>query len=217
MGLLTPIEQSREGGQFGRKKFRVNAVAPKQDHGTVAPSTVAPSTVAPKQCQEGSPSEGFPIKGEDPVGRRTASVDAELRRSASPSRGASRLKEKQNLVARLANAIQMNGNRFEGGLDRDERAVLQAAVNATRYQAKDSTVITDGFTCTLMEVFEKHKNDGISAGNLCSKIIDRCLSQQEACKKLDADPSDYYWPPEFQQHRDRLRAEERLQETTAKS
>lgn len=63
MGFLDPIKQDREGGQFGRKKFRVNTVPPKQCHGTVAPSTVAPSTVAPKQCQEGSPSEGFPSEG----------------------------------------------------------------------------------------------------------------------------------------------------------
>lgn len=44
MGFLDPIKQDREGGQFGRKKFRVN-------------------TVPAKQCQEGSPSEGFPSEG----------------------------------------------------------------------------------------------------------------------------------------------------------
>jgi len=72
LGLLTQIEQSREGGRYGWKKFRVNTVALKQAHGTVAPSTVAPPTVAPctvarKQCQEGFPSEGFPPKEGNPA------------------------------------------------------------------------------------------------------------------------------------------------------
>jgi hypothetical protein len=141
--------------------------------------------------------------------------DAELPVAPPPFRGASRLKKKQNLTARLAKAIQVNGNQFKGDLDRDERAVLQAAVNATRYQRKDSTVITDGFACTLIEVYEKHKNGETSPGNLCSKVIDRCLSQQEACKKTGADPSEYYWPPDFQQNRDRLRQEERRLESQA--
>lgn len=87
MGLLTPLEQSREGGQFGRKKFRVNAVAPIQAHGTVAPSTVAPSTVAPKQCQEGSPSKGFPEREGYPVEAEesaTAFCEPDLEGGGSP-------------------------------------------------------------------------------------------------------------------------------------
>ena len=145
--------------------------------------------------------------------------DAELRlASPPPLEGKSKPKSKPKserkakLRARLAGAIQVNGNRFGGGLDRDEHAVLQAAVNATCYTAKDSTVITDGFTHTLMEIFEKHKNDGISPGNLSSKVIDRCFSQQEACKTMGSDPSEYYWPPDFQENRDRLRKRERLAE-----
>jgi hypothetical protein len=218
MGLLTPIEQSREGGQFGRKKFRVNTVALKQDHGTVAPSTVAPSTVAPKQCQEGSPSEGFPIKG-NPLDAVRRPVDAEHHIAAEPfsppSEGKTKakpLERKAKLRARLANAIRVNGNQFEGGLDRDDRAVLQAAINAMRYDAKDFETLTDGFTFTLMEISEKHKHDEISPGNLCSKVIDRCLSEQKACKTLGSDPSEYYWPPDFQDHRDKLRARERAAE-----
>jgi hypothetical protein len=210
MGLLTPIEQSRKGGQFEHKKFRVNTVARKQVHGAVAPSTVAPSTVARKQCQEGSPSEGFPIEG-DQLDAVRRPVDAEHhlagRKSFSPS------ERKAKLRARLAKAILVNGSQFEGRfLDADERAVLQAAVNAARYKAKDATVITDGFSFTLMELYEKHKNDGISPGNFCSKVIDRCLSQQEACKTMGSDPSEYYWPPDFQDHRNQLRAEERMAE-----
>lgn len=218
MCLLTPIEQSRDGGQFGRKKFRVNTVAPKQDRGTVAPSTVAPSTVAPKQCQEGSPSEGFPIEGY-PLDAVRRPVDAEHRIATKPfsppSEGKAKAKPSERrakLSARLAEAIRANGNQFEGGLDRDDRAVLQAAVNRTRYEAKDFEILTDGFIVTLMEIFEKHKNDGTSPGNICSKVIDRCLSQQESCKTLGSDPSEYYWPPDFQDHRDQLRAEERMAE-----
>jgi hypothetical protein len=209
MGLLTPTEQGRKGGRFELKKFRVNTVALKQVHGTVAPSTVAPLTVARKQCQEGSPSEGIPTEG-DPVDAVRRPVDAEhhlaSRKSFSPS------EKKAKLTTRLAKAIRLNGSQFSGGLETEERAVLQAAVNAMRYTAKDSTVITDGFACMLTEVYEKHKNDGTSTGNLCSKVIDRCLSEQKACKTLSSDPSEYYWPPDFQDHRDRLRVEERRAE-----
>jgi hypothetical protein len=71
-GLLIPVEQKREGGQFGRKVFRVywssslrhSTVGHKECHGTAAHSTVAPSTVGHKECQEGSPSEGSPSKGQ---------------------------------------------------------------------------------------------------------------------------------------------------------
>jgi len=35
MGVLVPVEQNREGGRFGRKTFRVNAMVSKQCHGTV--------------------------------------------------------------------------------------------------------------------------------------------------------------------------------------
>lgn len=144
-------------------------------------------------------------------------VDAELRSSISPSKSASRFRKNQNLTARLAKAIRVNGNQIRGDLDRDERAVLQAAINATDYDATDEKVLTDGFMFTLMEVYEKHKNDGTSPGNLCSKVIDRCLSQQEACKTIGSDSSDYYWPPDFTDHRNRLRERERLQEASAKA
>jgi hypothetical protein len=141
--------------------------------------------------------------------RRPFDAELHLAASFSPS------EKKAKLTSRLAKAIRANLNRFEGGLDRAERAVLQAAVNAMRYTAKDPTVITDGFTSVLMEVYKKHKDGETSPGNLCSKVIDRCSSEQEACKKIGADPSDYYWPPDFQQNRDRLRQEERRLESQA--
>ena len=176
------------------------------------------------QCPQGlqAPKNAVEIKRErrgrlDAVRRP---FDAELRLASPPPlegkpKSKPRLSErKAKLRARLAGAIHVNGSRFRSRLDRDEHAVLQAAVNATCYTARDSTVVTDGFVYTLMEIFEKHKNDGISPGNLSSKVIDRCLSQQESCKTMGSDPSEYYWPPDFQENRDRLRERERLAEKT---
>lgn len=53
LGLLIPVDQSREAGRFCSKQFQVCTVVRKQCHGTVASSTVAR-----KQCHEVSPSEG---------------------------------------------------------------------------------------------------------------------------------------------------------------
>jgi DNA-binding Lrp family transcriptional regulator len=191
----------------------VDRGADKSVHGSVHTPTSIPQSHQDLQA----PKNAVEIKKERRLDAVRRPVDAELPVMPPPFRGASRLKKKQNLTARRAKAIHVNGNQFKGGLDRDERAVLQAAINATRYGAKDSTVITEGFTSVLMEVYEKHKNDGTSPGNLCSKVIDRCLSEQEACKTLGADPSDYYWPPDFMEHRNRLRVKERATEQASRA
>jgi hypothetical protein len=73
MGMLIPLRQERERGQFGRKIFQVawKASASSQGWGTSAaarsteaPFIVDPSTAARKQCQEGSPTKGSSIKGD---------------------------------------------------------------------------------------------------------------------------------------------------------
>ncbi len=56
------------------------------------------------------------------------------------------------------------------------------------------------------------KGDGLLPGILCSKIIDRCMSEQESYKTLGMDPSGYYYPLDFVEHRDRLRVQERIHE-----
>lgn len=73
-------------------------------------------------------------------------------------------------------------------------------------------VLTYGFVEAAVEVHEKHRGQGLSRGNLCSKVIDYCKTEQERAKTLvipGINASEYYWPPDFQIHRDRLREQER--------
>ena len=145
-------------------------------------------------------------------------MDAVRRRfDAGPNQQPPSFKRKANpkpsLALRTAEAIYKNGNQYSRDhLDSDEYEILEAAVKAVRWNASSPKNIAMGFTLMLMETYEKHRADEISPGNLCSKVIDRCASEQKACKTTGADPSDYFWPPDFQEHRDRLRKEERASE-----
>jgi len=218
MGLLVPIEQSREGGQFGRKKFRVNAVAPKQCHGTVAPSTVAPSTVAPKQCQEGSPSEGFPIEG-DPANAVRHPIDAERLASVPSFKSASRFKKTQNLKAHLVAKIEKDGGSYAHWIEDCQKRGWEhpfgdeerEAFAATGYEPDlNDPLLGSDFVMTVVDVCEEKRGKDMSAGNLCSAIIDRCD------KEIKQGFGTYY-PPSFVEHRDQLRAKERATEQTSQT
>jgi|GEM_PF-2640716 hypothetical protein len=134
--------------------------------------------------------------------RKDAEQHEPSRKSFSPSA------KRKKLVARLEHAVRRNGNEFDGELDAEELA----AFKATRYEVRDPAQLSCGFVWTVVDVFRDHQGESLSPGILCSKIIDRCVSEQSACKKLGADPSEYFWPVDFQDHRDRLRAEERRAE-----
>ena len=121
------------------------------------------------------------------------------------------MKRKQNLEERLLEKGLKNRTLLDNNLDEEERA----AFAAIGYMPRDIRKLAAGFVYAVEEMVDKHKGTGISPGNLCSKIIDHCQAQQECCKKLGASASDYYWPPDFQDHRDRLRAQERAQEKSA--
>jgi len=217
MGLLSPIEQSRDAGQFGRKKFRVNTVAPKQAHGTVAPSTVAP-----KQCQEGFPSEGFPSKGGDDADAVRRPVDAErrintpllLEGGGSPLPKPTPVRKKEKLEARLAAAIRKNKSEFYGDLDEDEKAAFRFLGYSERQLTQPWVRrLSGGFIDAIRTVYLDHEGDNtLTRGNFSSKVIDYCMSKQRAAKKPGMDPSDYFWPHGFQEQRDELRAKERQQE-----
>jgi Helix-turn-helix domain len=238
-GYLIPVEQMREGGKFGRKFFKVSTVGHKQCHGTAALSTVAlsivaPSTVGHKQCQEGSPAQGspaqgFPVKG-NPANAVRRLVDAELRdvhqpeiqgrgfppskpspkgEASEPKRQGFSLKRKKKLGARIADKLLETGNTLDRDLDDEERE----AFAYLRYKPKDEPRnLPNGFVWTLFDVYDDHKDDLPLPGNLCSKIIDRCMSEQKGYKTLGMDPSEYYYPLDFVEHRNRLREQERSAE-----
>lgn len=134
-------------------------------------------------------------------------IYAELHHS---SKSFSPQKRKQNLESRLIEKSLKDKSFFDDNLDKVQRA----AFAATGYTPRDPRKLYSGFVHAVEMVWDKCKDTEISQGNLCSKIIDYCLAQQESCKKLGgpASRSDYYWPPDFQEHRDRLRAQERARE-----
>jgi hypothetical protein len=135
-------------------------------------------------------------------------VDAELRITSRTSFSPSEKRKK--LEKRLAEKILKNNNAHELELDEDERE----AFAYIQYKLKDPRNVTGGFVWTVFDVYDDHKDELPSSGNLSSKIIDSLMAEQESCKKLAADPSEYYWPPDFQDHRDRLRERERIHERT---
>jgi hypothetical protein len=70
-------------------------------------------------------------------------------------------------------------------------------------------LLTFDFVCAVTIVCEEHRGKGVSPGNLCSKIIDYCHRKIKAATASGISGSSNSWPPDFQEHRNRLRAEER--------
>jgi hypothetical protein len=130
-------------------------------------------------------------------------IDAELRIASSKSFSPSERIKK--LKTHLEEAISRNGSAFHGEFDDDERE----AFAYIRYQVPDTQKLTGGFVYSVWEVYEKYKATKLPLpGILCCKIIDHCMQEQESCKTLGSDPSDYFWPTDFQEHRKRLMAQE---------
>jgi hypothetical protein len=72
-----------------------------------------------------------------------------------------------------------------------------------------SPLLTYDFVSAVTTVCDEYRGKGISPGNLCSKIIDECERAREGEIASGFSGTGYYWPPDFQDHRNRLRAGER--------
>jgi hypothetical protein len=142
-------------------------------------------------------------RGEPPSKPSPQAEASELHR-----RGFSSLKRKKKLEARIAAKLMEGGNAFFGDLDDEERAAFEFIGYKTEYPQN----LPAGFVYAAWEVYEEHKDEGLSLGILCTKIIDHCMSEQKSYKTLGMDPSEYYYPPDFVEHRERLRAKERVHE-----
>ncbi len=227
----SPTRRTHKGGRFGLKRFRVFTVVRKQCHGTVAPSTVARCTVARKQCQEGSPSEGSPKEGNqvDAVRRRG---DAELHPSdddlASKAKPKPSFEAKSKatqrrvkLQSRIAALIKRNDETYADWIDREVSKGRpnpygreeQEAFAALGYQPNlPRSDLSSDFVNAVCIVHEEHRDAGISPGNLCSKVIDRLQKDRNSDRKQGGDGCGYFWPNDFQRHRDTLRERERRAE-----
>jgi hypothetical protein len=117
-------------------------------------------------------------------------------------------KRRENLESRITEKGFKNETFFNEDLDEDQRA----AFAATGYTPRDPQTLSDGFVNAVEVIWGKYKGTDISPGILCTKIIDCCMREQESNKKLGVPESDYYWPPDFGDYRNRLRDQERAHE-----
>ena len=211
-----PVQSKSPAVDSGADKFVQSAVHTNAPNSENRKELQAPKNAVEIKKEKNGKSDAVrrPIDAERPFASHSA---LEGGRSPLPeptplrTKSISSLTKRAKLSARLADRIRKNGNNYIDELDSDERA----AFSAVRYEPGDVGSLAGGFISVVYEVYEEHENGDISPGNLCSKIIDRCLSEQRAAKMLGGDPSDYFWPPEFQEHRDRLREGERIQEAAA--
>jgi len=120
----------------------------------------------------------------------------------------SSLKRKKKLEARIADKLMETGNTLDRELNADERK----AFAFIKYKPINPRNLPGGFVEVVQDVYEDHKEE-LSPGNLCSRVIDHCMREQQRhkdrrLKTLGLDPSEYYFPTDFVEHRNRLRAEE---------
>ncbi len=143
---------------------------------------------------------------------------AELRgRSGNDS--PSRKSKTERLTTHLQETISQGGNCFRDWMETckrkkwgnpfgDEEREAFAALGYT--PTLDSPLLTTDFVNAVVDVYDetREKGKGFTQGNLCSKVIDRCDEQIRS-----GEPA--YYPPDFKEHRDRIRAVERGQPAAA--
>jgi hypothetical protein len=149
-------------------------------------------------------------------------LNAELRHSRD---GFSPSAKRENLEGRLAAKIaaardsysdyiqfcQRKGREHPfGKLERETFTALEYELDVS------SPLVSRTFVFTAAEVYQENRGRGLSLGVLCCKVIDmldRYRREDKECAAQSGRPSDgYFYPPDFKEHRDRLRARERLHE-----
>ena len=156
-------------------------------------------------------------KEHDAVRRR---FDAEQRLSSkrvfSPSekkqklaeRLAAKIREHRESYLELIEYCRMNGSESPFGKEeREAFAMLQYDVDLT------NPLLTCGFVDAVVDVCEAQREADVLPGNLCSKVIDLCESRRSSGWRS----SGCYYPPDFVDHRNRLRAMERASEGPSRS
>lgn len=126
----------------------------------------------------------------------------------------SSFKRKKKLRERIVDKLIESGETLDRDLDDEERKAF-AYVGYKPYDEPRN--LPSGFVFTVWDVYTDYDDDLPLPGNVCSKIIDRCMSEQGRCKTLGADPSEYFYPLDFVEHRNQLRAQERISEQAAKA
>jgi len=133
-----------------------------------------------------------------------------------------RAKLQARIARRIANADERFSSYIEACLKRGHPhpfgADEQDAFRAVGYKPDlSSDHLSFSFVMSVVNVYEEHRDKGVTPGNLCSKVIDYCTTNRKKDITLGGNGDGYYWPPDFQQHRDRLRRQERQEESVLPS
>jgi hypothetical protein len=121
---------------------------------------------------------------------------------------------KGKLTGRLNALIDQNKDWFDDNeLNPEESAGIIYSgyfdvVNGRKYLRK----CTSGFILAIGEVYETYKKNLPTPGNFCSKVITLCDSKIKGLRRQGLDRSEFYYPNDFLDHRDRLRKQERVEE-----
>jgi len=92
-------------------------------------------------------------------------------------------------------------NRWEHPFGKDE----QEAFQELQYEPDlKSPLLSCEFVLGAVNVCDENRGKWLPPGILCSKVIDFCERERKRDKALGADGG-YYYPPDFVDHRNRLR------------
>jgi hypothetical protein len=135
-------------------------------------------------------------------------------------------KRSEKLRARLAEKIGLADDRYASYiawcLKRGESHPFgddeQDAFRALGYKPDlSSDHLSSCFVMSVLHIYEEHRDKGVTPGNMCSKVLDYCQSNRKKDITLGGSGDGYYWPPDFQEHRNRLRERERQKESISAS
>jgi hypothetical protein len=133
--------------------------------------------------------------------------------------------KKKKLTARLAAKIQKQDDSYAEwveacrakGREHPFGPAEREAFKALHYEPDlESPLLSFDFVSSVVCVYDEHREKDLSPGILCSKVIDFCEQERKRDKTLDCDGG-YYYPPDFVDHRNRLRARERANAQTSQS
>lgn len=140
--------------------------------------------------------------------------DSELRPMSGKDSASRRKRKTEKLTTNLQEKIRGAGNCFRDWMKTCERkkwgnpfgAEEREAFAAIGYKPDlNSELLTTDFVDAVVDVYEKKRSKNYTSGNLCSAVIDQC-------KELIDSGEPAYYAPEFKEHRDRLREDERKAE-----
>jgi hypothetical protein len=197
---------------------------------TATPPRQDPDTTASGETNLPDSSRVLKTLPDVPVGSRDAELpamkaisDPACRREEQTPKTPQQ-KKQRHLEANIAGKIQRLGESFKTfrshmAQHRGQKWYTDpwgeteiAAFEAIRYPIDpDSPLITHGFVEAVTTVYEEWHGK-VNAWIMCCKVIDECQRMMNPGEKMV--PTAALYPPDFQDHRDRLREEERAAEAT---